>query len=255
MGSVVLRVIDRLDGLLGKINAHSLHLQQHIGLILEALPFYPTETLQVLAGNGPQAGLCVGKFNAVAEAKQAGSSLVPGHASGWDARLVKISAAQDHLIAQGKHFLPAGDDIRQQVLAIAVNGNDAFYCGQILQHIVKGGFQSRALAPVHRVRQYMALLMGGSRFKKCFVPGTAAIVYNDDMFKAACQQPLHHSGKFFIRIKGGQNNGKVFLALFFCNHKDTFRKQRGVETKPAPLSLLFISRVQGKWRGYRPQSP
>ena len=70
MGAVVLRVVHRLNGLLGKAYAHALHLKEHVGLILETLPLYFAEAFQVLSGYCPEPCLCVGELYAVADAEK-----------------------------------------------------------------------------------------------------------------------------------------------------------------------------------------
>ena len=193
-------------------------MQQHVGLVLKAFPFNLAKSLQILAGNGPQASLRIREFNTIAKAKQAGSGLVPRHAPGRDAGLIKVPAAQNHLVTQGQHFLPAGDNIRQKMLAVTVDRDDTLYIRQLLQHIAKGSLQSRALAPVHRVNRDMALLVGGGSFKKMLVPGIASVVYNHNIFKAALEKPIHNGGEFFIRIEGRKNDGQFLLALFIGRH-------------------------------------
>ena len=218
VGAVVLLVVHGLNGLLHKADAHALHLQEHVGLILKAFSLDGAEALQAGAGNGPQAGLGIGELDAIADAEKPGCGAVARHTAGRHAGQGEIPAAHDHLVPLVQHPLAAGYDIFQQVLAVPVDGDHAPDLRQLFQHVSEGGFQRAALALVHPVVQHVALGVFLCFIEPVHMLAVAAVVHDHDMFKAVLRKPVHHAFEFVIRVQGGENDCKSLLtALSFCH--------------------------------------
>jgi hypothetical protein len=68
----------------------------------------------------------------------------------------------------------------------------------------------------------MALAVQGCIIEEVFILSITAIIDDDYIFKTAVQQALNHGSKFFIRVKGWQDNCQLMLAgllvasAFFC---------------------------------------
>ena len=213
MGAVVLRVVDGGDGLLHEADPQALHNQQHVGLVLEALPLDAAEGLQIPRRDGAQTGLRVGKADAEEQAEKTRGGPVARHGARRDAGKTEISAAEDDRVPLRQHPVSAGDDVRQQMLAVAVDGDDARKLGQMLRDIGEGRLERPALAAVDLMGQHRAAGLLRRSLKEVPVIGRAAVVHNDDMGKARVDQAVDDTRKFFVRVQRGQHDGRTAAAV------------------------------------------
>ena len=117
-----------------------------------------------------------------------------------------------------QHLFAAGHDVSQQVLAVAVDGDDAPDLRKLFQHIGEGGFQRPALALVDPVVQHMALGVLLRLVEPMAVLIVAAVIHNHNVLKAVLHKPIHNALEFAVRVQGGENNGKRLLTAFsFCH--------------------------------------
>ena len=215
VGAVILRVIDSLDGLLVEGDTHTLHVQKHIGLILKALALDGAEALQILPGNCAKPGLGIVYLNAVADAEKPCGGLVACNGAGRHTGLIKVTAAQNHLIFKLKHPVAAGNDVVRQMLPVTVNGDNALCLRDVGKHKLKGGLQRSALALVHPVVQHMALTVLSGSFKKALLLVGAAVVHYNDMLKALFYKTVNHGAELIVRVQGGQDYGKSCSAILY----------------------------------------
>ena len=207
MRAVILRVVDGGDGLFGKADAHALHVQQHVRLILEALPLNAAEGLEILPRNGAQPRLCVGELYAVAYPEKARCGLVPGDASRRNAGGVEVPAAEHDLIPLAQHTLAAGDDIAHKVLPVAVDGDDALHAGQVFIHVCKGGLETAPLSAVDAVVQHGDVRVRLTRLVEIdLMLAVTPVVHDDYVLEALLLQPVHNAEELLVRIQRGQND-------------------------------------------------
>ena len=218
MGAVVLRIVDRGDGLLDKADLLLLHLQQHIRLIFKALPLHLAEAVQIAPRNGAQAGLCIGDGDAVEELEEAVGGLVARDAPRRDAGRVEVPAAEDHLVPLRQHPLRAGDDVRQEVLPVAVDGDHALRLGQLPAHVVECGLERAALPFVDAVVKHDALRITVSLLKKALMLGVAAVVHDDDVREAIVHQAADYARELCVRVQRGQNDCHSLPTAWMIRH-------------------------------------
>ena len=213
VGALVFALVHGGDGHFHKLDALALHLQEHIGLVLEAFPLNVTEVLEILLGDGAQTCLGVGEDNAAAVFEQAGGELIAPTASGGDIGCVEVAAAHNDLVLMLQHRLGTGNDILAQVLTVAVDGHNALGIRSVLCHERKGVLQSAALALIYFMHQHMSTGHGSSLLKPCDMVGIAAVIDNDNIRKSFFHQTLYHAEELLVGVQRGENDGYICFII------------------------------------------
>ena len=108
------------------------------------------------------------------------------------------------------------------MLVVAVYGDNALAVGPVFQEIGKGGFESRALAPVDRMVQQGHFLMG---VRRPLEPGEifrlGAVVDQNNVRKSVLEQPLDHRVQLLVRVQGGEHYGNIRYTHNFASLSHT----------------------------------
>ena len=105
-------------------------------------------------------------------------------------------------------------NIRHEVLAVRIDGNDALVAGKMLLNIGKGGLHRGALAAIDLVVQYRYVML---QFVKNGLPvRRAAIVNNDQGIRRLLPEFRYRFKQLLIRLIGGNDNNHETWFLRIC---------------------------------------
>ena len=212
----VVVLIDGLDGHFPEAHPHPLHVQQHIGLVLKAVSPDLQQGGEEGRRNAPKPGLGVAQADAADQAEDAAGDAVAAAGAGGHLGAGEVPAAHDDALVVS-HRLRHGQDVRDSVLAVPVDGDGPPAVRAVFQQKGESRAQGLTFPSVDRVGQHRHLAVARCMAEVALAVLPTAVVHDDDVGEAGGHGLVHHGVELVGGVQGGEDQADALRGC--CGHR------------------------------------